>query len=234
MVGGRFSESSAAVSGCLSPPLPGRPRRRRAPGVEGVDDRAPGAPLVAAPPVPSPPLSLSLSSPASMARWRIWRPRSRAVPFLSLLLLAPLVFTVSRLQLSWSPEKGLCLPPPAAPEGRRQCLPPPTAPRLPRPDRLVLGPAAGQGRPDRLQCQGLKAVNKIGLSSERNYSRGHVTFVTVFTTYNSDPAEASKLPSNVVTVGKHSYSKVGRSMAILNTFIGFIQNLCRCQCQEAT
>ncbi|KAF2927273.1 hypothetical protein DAI22_06g192000 [Oryza sativa Japonica Group] len=158
-----------------------------------------------------------------MARWRIWRPRSRAVPFLSLLLLAPLVFTVSRLHLSWSPEKGLCLPPPAAPEGRRQCLPPPTAPRLPRPDRLVLGPAAGQGRPDRLQCQGLKAVNKIGLSSERNYSRGHVTFVTVFTTYNSDPAEASKLPSNVVTVGKHSYSKVGRSMAILNTFIGFIQ-----------
>lgn len=138
----------------MSPPLPGRPRRRRAPGVEGVDDRAPGAPLVAAPPVPSPPLSLSLSSPASMARWRIWRPRSRAVPFLSLLLLAPLVFTVSRLHLSWSPEKGLCLPPPAAPEGRRQCLPPPTAPRLPRPDRLVLGPAAGQGRPDRLQCQG--------------------------------------------------------------------------------
>lgn len=61
---------------------------------------------------------------------------------------------VSRLQLSWSLEKGLCLPPPAAPEGRRQCLPPPTAPRLPRPDRLVLGPAAGQGRPDRLQCQG--------------------------------------------------------------------------------
>ncbi len=59
VVGGRFSESSAAVSGCLSPPLPGRPRRRRAPGVEGVDDRAPGAPLVAAPPVPSPPLSLS-------------------------------------------------------------------------------------------------------------------------------------------------------------------------------
>uniref|UniRef100_A0A0E0LCU7 Nucleotide-diphospho-sugar transferase domain-containing protein n=1 Tax=Oryza punctata TaxID=4537 RepID=A0A0E0LCU7_ORYPU len=158
-----------------------------------------------------------------MARWRIWRPRSRAVPFLSLLLLAPLIFTVSRLQLSWAPERGLCLPPPAAPEGRRQCLPPPTAPKRPRPDRLVLGPAAGQGRPDRLQCEGLKAINEIGLSSERNYSRGHVTFVTVFTTYNSDPAEASKLPSNVVTVGKHSYSKVGRSMAILNTFIGFIQ-----------
>ncbi|KAG8075457.1 hypothetical protein GUJ93_ZPchr0006g41171 [Zizania palustris] len=114
----------------------------------------------------------------------------------------------------------MCLPPPSAPEGR-QCLPPPAA--VKRPDRLVLGPAAGQGRPDRLQCQGLKAVNKIGLSSERNYSGGHVTFVTVFTTYNSDPAETGKMSSNVVTVGKHSYSKVGRSMAILNTFITFIQ-----------
>ncbi|KAF0904471.1 hypothetical protein E2562_034750 [Oryza meyeriana var. granulata] len=100
-------------------------------------------------------------------------------------------------------------------------MPPPNA--LKRPDRLVLGPAAGQGRPDRLQCQGLKAVNKIGVSSERNYSGGHVTFVTVFTTYDSDSAEAGKVSSDVVTVGKHSYSKVGRSMAILNTFISFIE-----------
>jgi hypothetical protein len=45
---------------------------------------------------------------------------------------------VSRLH-PWAPEKGVCLPPPTA---------------LKRPDRLVLGPAAGQGRPDRLQCQG--------------------------------------------------------------------------------
>ena len=45
---------------------------------------------------------------------------------------------VSRLH-PWAPEKGVCLPPPTAPK---------------RPDRLVLGPAAGQGRPDRLQCQG--------------------------------------------------------------------------------
>ncbi|KAG8075459.1 hypothetical protein GUJ93_ZPchr0006g41171 [Zizania palustris] len=151
----------------------------------------------------------------------IRRLRSRAVPFLPLLLLlAPLIYSVSRLHFSWAPERGMCLPPPSAPEGR-QCLPPPAA--VKRPDRLVLGPAAGQGRPDRLQCQGLKAVNKIGLSSERNYSGGHVTFVTVFTTYNSDPAETGKMSSNVVTVGKHSYSKVGRSMAILNTFITFIQ-----------
>uniref|UniRef100_A0A0D9WRD6 Nucleotide-diphospho-sugar transferase domain-containing protein n=1 Tax=Leersia perrieri TaxID=77586 RepID=A0A0D9WRD6_9ORYZ len=155
-----------------------------------------------------------------------WRPRSRAIPFLPLillLLLAPLFYSVSRLQLSWAPPPergGQCLPPPSAPEGR-QCLPAPTAPK--RPDRLVLGPAAGQGRPDRLQCQGLKAVNKIGLSSERNYSGDQVTFVTVFTTYNSDPAEAGKVSSDVVTVGKHSYSKVGRSMAILKTFISFIQ-----------
>ncbi|XP_040381041.1 uncharacterized protein LOC102720612 [Oryza brachyantha] len=153
-----------------------------------------------------------------------WRPRTRAVPFLPLLLLllllAPLIYTVSRMQLSWAPERGLCLPPPAATEGRL-CLPPPTGPR--RPDRLVLGAAAGQGRPDRLQCQGLKAVNKIGLSSERNYSGGHVTFVTVFTTYNPDSAETGKVSPDVVTVGKHSYSKAGRSMAVLNTFISFIQ-----------
>ncbi|KAL5225636.1 hypothetical protein ABZP36_012275 [Zizania latifolia] len=97
----------------------------------------------------------------------------------------------------------------------RQEIGPNTPTAVKRPDRLVLGPAAGQGRPDRLQCQGLKAVNKIGLSSERNYSGGRVTFVTVFTTYNSDPAETGKMSSNVVTVGKHSYSKVGRSIHYL-------------------
>uniref|UniRef100_A0A0D9XXA9 Nucleotide-diphospho-sugar transferase domain-containing protein n=1 Tax=Leersia perrieri TaxID=77586 RepID=A0A0D9XXA9_9ORYZ len=48
-------------------------------------------------------------------------------------------------------------------------------------------------------------------------------FYSIFTTYNSDPAEAGKVSSDVVTVGKHSYSKVGRSMAILNTFISFMQ-----------
>lgn len=94
---------------------------------------------------------------------------------------------------------------------------------LNRPDRLVLRPAAGQGRPDRLQCQGLKAVNKIILSSETTHYGERVSFVTVFTTYNSDPDKASKMSSGLVTVGNHSYSKVERSIAVLNTFISFIQ-----------
>lgn len=98
-------------------------------------------------------------------------------------------------------------------------MPPPAL--LKRPDRLVLGPAAGQGRPDRLQCQGLKAVNKRSLSSEPGE---HVSFVTVFTTYGSDPAGAGKRSSDVGTVGKYSYSKEEKSMAILNTFVSFIQN----------
>jgi hypothetical protein len=72
---------------------------------------------------------------------------------------------------------------------------------------------------------GLKAVNKISLASERKDSGELVSFVTVFTTYNSDPAGAGKVPSDAVTVGKHSYSKVERSMAILNTFVSFIQVL---------
>uniref|UniRef100_A0ACD5WSB2 Uncharacterized protein n=1 Tax=Avena sativa TaxID=4498 RepID=A0ACD5WSB2_AVESA len=138
----------------------------------------------------------------------ISRPRSRAIPLLPLLLLillAPLIYSVSRMRLSWAPEQ----------------LPHPDSRKLP--DALVLGPAAGQGRTDRLQCQGLKAVNKISLASEGKYSGELVSFVTVFTAYNSDPAGAGKMSSDVVTVGKHSYSKVERSMAILNTFISFIQ-----------
>ncbi|KAI4964005.1 hypothetical protein ZWY2020_008499 [Hordeum vulgare] len=67
---------------------------------------------------------------------------------------------------------------------------------------------------------GLKAVNKIGASSEPGE---HVSFVTVFTTYSSDPAGAGKRSSDALTVGKHSYGKEERSMAILNTFISFIQ-----------
>ncbi|WVZ79667.1 hypothetical protein U9M48_027221 [Paspalum notatum var. saurae] len=137
------------------------------------------------------------------------RPRIRAVPLrtLLLILLVPLIYSVSRLH-SWAPEKGMCLPPPAAPK---------------RPDRLVLGPAAGQGRPDRLQCQGLKALNDIVISSEGDYSGERVSFVTVFTTYSSVSAGDSKVPSDTVTVGNHSYSKIERSMAILNTFISFIK-----------
>jgi hypothetical protein len=66
-------------------------------------------------------------------------------------------------------------------------------------------------------------VNKINSSSERKDSGELVSFVTVFTTYNSDPAGAGKVPSDAVTVGKHSYSKEERSLAILNTFVSFIQ-----------
>ncbi|CAN6216510.1 unnamed protein product [Urochloa humidicola] len=137
------------------------------------------------------------------------RPRIRAIPFRPLLffLLVPLIYSVSRLH-PWAPEKGVCLPPPAAPK---------------RPDRLVLGPAAGQGRPDRLQCQGLKALNNIGISSEGNSSGEHISFVTVFTTYSSIPDGDGKVPSDTVTVGNHSYSKFERSMAILNTFTSFIK-----------
>ncbi|CAN6194749.1 unnamed protein product [Urochloa humidicola] len=137
------------------------------------------------------------------------RPRIRAIPFRPLLffLLVPLIYSVSRLH-PWAPEKGVCLPPPAAPK---------------RPDRLVLGSAAGQGRGDRLQCQGLKALNNIGISSEGNSSGEHISFVTVFTTYSSIPNGDGKVPSDTVTVGNHSYSKFERSMAILNTFTSFIK-----------
>ncbi|KAL6839382.1 hypothetical protein ACP4OV_030652 [Aristida adscensionis] len=134
------------------------------------------------------------------------RPRIRAILLLRpllLLLLLPLIYSVCRLHLR-APVKGVCLPPPAAPK---------------RPDRLVLGPAAGQGRPDRLHCQGLKSLNRI----ERNCSGEHISFVTVFTTYNSDPPGDGKVSSDFVTVGNHSYSKIERSMTILRTFISFIQ-----------
>lgn len=49
-----------------------------------------------------------------------------------------------------------------------------------------------------------------------------VSFVTVFTVYNG--SQRSEL-SCLVTVGNVSYSKEERSLAILNTFIDFIQVL---------
>ena len=69
-------------------------------------------------------------------------------------------------------------------------------------------------------CSGL---NKIGLSSEENYSGEHVSFVTVFTTYNSVSAGDGNVSPDSVTVGNSSYSKIERSMTILNTFISFIK-----------
>lgn len=89
-------------------------------------------------------------------------------------------------------------------------------------DHLVLGPAAGQGFPNRLQCEGVKALNKTHFSTSSR--RDGIAFVTVFTMYNSRPGSlANGRSSNSVTVGNASYSKTERSMAILNVFINFIQ-----------
>ncbi|KAI3444697.1 hypothetical protein Pfo_001362 [Paulownia fortunei] len=89
-------------------------------------------------------------------------------------------------------------------------------------DHLILGPAAGQGLPDRLQCQGRKALSKthFGTFLNNSHSIDHVAFVTVFATYNSTVESG---PVDLVTVGNISYNKVERSMAILSVFINFIQ-----------
>ncbi|PSS21579.1 Beta-ketodecanoyl-[acyl-carrier-protein] synthase [Actinidia chinensis var. chinensis] len=93
-------------------------------------------------------------------------------------------------------------------------------------DHLVLGPAAGEGLHDRLQCQGIKALNKTHFSASTDNSNygENIAFVTVFTTYDSsiDRAIGGK-SRDLVTVGKISYNKLERSMAILNVFINFIQ-----------
>lgn len=93
-------------------------------------------------------------------------------------------------------------------------------------DHLVLGPAAGQGLPNRLQCEGIKALNKTHFSSSSHTSKSgeNIAFVTVFAIYNSSlNVNVDDRSSNLVTVGNASYTKVERSMAILNIFINFIQ-----------
>uniref|UniRef100_A0A6V7QQI4 Uncharacterized protein n=1 Tax=Ananas comosus var. bracteatus TaxID=296719 RepID=A0A6V7QQI4_ANACO len=90
-------------------------------------------------------------------------------------------------------------------------------------DHLILGDAPGQGLPNRLECDGLKAMNKIDPSNENLNSSERVSFVTVFTVYNSDFTGTNEKLHDVVTVGNIAYSKVDRSMAILGTFIKFIQ-----------
>ncbi|XP_075475400.1 uncharacterized protein LOC142506131 isoform X1 [Primulina tabacum] len=93
-------------------------------------------------------------------------------------------------------------------------------------DHLVLGPAAGEGLPDRLHCQGTRALNKtlFGLLPNNPNSGEHVAFVSMFAAYNSAvDGLVSGRPSDLVIVGKTSYNKVERSMAILNVFINFIQ-----------
>ncbi|KAI5323490.1 hypothetical protein L3X38_032562 [Prunus dulcis] len=93
-------------------------------------------------------------------------------------------------------------------------------------NHLVLGPAAGQGLRNRLQCQGIKALNQTHSSASSHVSSGvdDIAFVTVFTIYNSTVnGRADDQLSHLVTVGNASYTKVERSMAILNVFINFIQ-----------
>lgn len=127
---------------------------------------------------------------------------------LPLFLFIPLLFSVSELHLHSKTEQDL---------SRKQ-------PK--KFDRIVLGPAAGQGLPNRLQCEGVKALNKTQsspLSHVFNYSDG-ISFVTVFTVYNNSLfTHMDDKLSDMVTVGNKLYSKTGRSIAILNTFINFIQ-----------
>ncbi|CAM8941738.1 unnamed protein product [Rhodiola kirilowii] len=69
---------------------------------------------------------------------------------------------------------------------------------------------------------GTKALNKtyFSISPGTSKSDESVTFVTVFSIYNSSmDAQASKS----VIVGNASYNKVERSMAVLNIYINFIQ-----------
>ncbi|CAL9206085.1 unnamed protein product [Musa hybrid cultivar] len=130
---------------------------------------------------------------------------------LPLILFLPLILSVSKLHESSSIQQ----------EPKR------TRPN--KSDHLVLGPAAGQGLPDRLQCQGLKAVNKVhsSISHEDIQIGDSISFVTVYTIYNSmrgsDSARADSKLSDMVIVGNNSYSKAERSMAILIAFIDFIQ-----------
>ncbi|KAK8935591.1 hypothetical protein KSP39_PZI013658 [Platanthera zijinensis] len=98
-------------------------------------------------------------------------------------------------------------------------------------DQLVLGPSAGQGLPNRLQCQGIKAMNmnKIRPSCLQNDlgKMQNVSFVSMFIVYNgSHRMELGSIRENMdsnVIVGNTSYNKVERSIAILKTFINFIQ-----------
>ncbi|KAG6427976.1 hypothetical protein SASPL_112224 [Salvia splendens] len=89
-------------------------------------------------------------------------------------------------------------------------------------DHLIQGPAAGEGLPSRLQCQGTRALNRTQVLKFRNNSvpADHVALVTVFTTYNST-ADSGR--NELATVGNMSYNKVERSMAILNVFLNFVQ-----------
>lgn len=100
------------------------------------------------------------------------------------------------------------------------------APHRKKFNHLVLGPAAGEGLPNRLHCQGTKALNKTrsSASSTNSKSGENISLVTVFTSYNSSAdGKSTGQSSDSVTVGKITYNKVERSLAILDVFINFIQ-----------
>ncbi|KAL6956636.1 hypothetical protein U1Q18_049463 [Sarracenia purpurea var. burkii] len=88
-------------------------------------------------------------------------------------------------------------------------------------DHVVLGPAAGEGLHDHLQCQGMKALNMTHFSASTDTSNfgKNIAFVTVFTTYNSSiDRSVNGKSSDFVTVGNISYSKLESSLAILDLY----------------
>ncbi|XP_031493591.1 uncharacterized protein LOC116259805 isoform X2 [Nymphaea colorata] len=94
-------------------------------------------------------------------------------------------------------------------------------------DHLVFGPAAGRGFPGRVQCDGFKAISKVpSLHSPRFLKfQESISIVTFFVAYNNTLLRKNKPEKFLekVTVGNTSYDKAGRSLAILNVFINFIQ-----------
>ncbi|KAF3776088.1 hypothetical protein EJ110_NYTH33909 [Nymphaea thermarum] len=94
-------------------------------------------------------------------------------------------------------------------------------------DHLVFGPAAGRDFPGRVQCDGFKAISKVpSLHSPRFLKfQESISIVTFFVAYNDTLLRKNKPEkfSEKVTVGNTSYDKAGKSLAILNVFINFIQ-----------
>lgn len=72
------------------------------------------------------------------------------------------------------------------------------------------------------QFTGSKALNRTHSSNDRLGVDGSITFVTVFTIYNSSLDRVDDKSSKTI-VGNTSYNKMDRSMAVLNVFINFIQ-----------
>ncbi|KAL2940799.1 putative cytochrome P450 6a20 [Bienertia sinuspersici] len=100
-------------------------------------------------------------------------------------------------------------------------------------DHLVLGLPAGQGLQNRLHCEGTKALNKTHHTAPQSPKSGeNVSFVTAFTIYNSSENNVDKKSPNLVTIGNTSYTKLERSMAVLASFINFIQAFLTARLEE--